>query len=165
MEKRNKPDHRQKGSEEMTKQRTIQEVAQEMSDNLETKKRNDGTEYICKKIDIKWQKDIIWKAHDDKLPDDYIYEFIQEALDLFADCTGDEEEAIYEIEADCYTSDLTKWLNSRNDRVYYLTEALEEFEIKDGFQLLAVAQQREKQEVAQAVLQGIKDYLESEELC
>lgn len=52
-----------------------------------------------------------------------------------------------EIEADVYTSDLTKWLASSEYRVYYLTEVLEEFEPKDGFQLLGLAQIREIEEV------------------
>jgi len=47
--------------------------------------------------------------------------------------------------------------------VYYLTETLEEFgDIKDGSQLLGLAQQKEKQEVANIVLQGIKEYIAQE---
>lgn len=107
-------------------------------------------------------KDLIRKAHGDKLPDDYCYEFIVEALDKIAECQEGAREydiidAIYEIEADVYTSNLTSWLNSRADRVRYLTEALEECEIKDGFQALAVAQQKEKQEVALSVLKSLKE--------
>ncbi len=53
----------------------------------------------------------------------------------------------FDIEADCYTSDLTEWLDSDNERVYYLTEVLETYELKDGFELLRYAQYIEKDEV------------------
>jgi len=56
-------------------------------------------------------------------------------------------ELIDQIESDVYTSDLTKWLHSHNENVCYLTEALEETDIKDGFQLLAYAQEKVKREV------------------
>lgn len=64
------------------------------------------------------------------------------------------------IEADVYTSNLTEWLNSKNSRVYYLTEALEEIEFKDGFQLLAYAQSREIEEVYQMGFEVIQKYIE-----
>lgn len=146
----------------MTNTKTIQEVAGEMSANLETKTRTNGEQYICNKVNVEWQKDIIRKAHGDKLPDDYVYRFISQALDVILEAEdGAEEDAIYTIEPDCYTSDLTNWLASRNDRLYYLTEALEEYEIKDGFQALAAAQQKEIQEVALALLEGIREYIET----
>lgn len=64
------------------------------------------------------------------------------------------------IEADVYTSNLTEWLNSKNSRVYYLTEALEEIELKDGFKLLAYAQTREIEEVYQMGFEVIQKYIE-----
>ena len=72
-------------------------------------------------------KDLIHKAHGENLPDDYIYEYISDALDLISECSDEEEieERIGEIEGDVYTSDLTKWLASHNGRVDYLTQALE----------------------------------------
>jgi len=148
----------------MTTTKTIQSVAQEILNNMEEATRNDGSKYIRTIKDIEWQKEIIFKAHQDRLPSDYIYEFIQDALYAIVDAEDNEEaieEAIYGIEADVYTSDLTRWLHSNNHNVYYLTEALEEFEIKDGFQALAIAQQKQKQEVAIKVLNGIKEYIES----
>jgi hypothetical protein len=147
----------------MTTTKTIQEVAAEMYKNMEQKERKDGSKYYCNIKKIDWQKEIIHKAHGDALPDDYIYEFINDALAVLSDCEeGNEEEAIYEMEPDCYTTNLTAWLHSSNNRVYYITEALEEFgDIKDGFQLLGIAQTKEKQEVAILVLEGIKEYIAS----
>ena len=138
---------------------TIQEVAQEMLDNMETKTRTNGRDYRVNKIEIAWQKDIIRKAHGDKLPDDYVYDFIYEALCALAECSaGDEDDAILQIEPDVYTSELTAWLNSRCDRVEYLTEALEEG-AADGFNALMTAQGKEKSEVGYLVLAGIRDYI------
>jgi len=147
----------------MTITRTVQDVAKEMLNNMEQKTRNDGKSFYCCKNEIEWQQDIIREAHGDKLPDDYVYEFTNDALCVLSDCDeGQEDDAIYEIEADCYTSNLTEWLNSRCDRVYYLTEVLEEFQpVIDGFAALTMAQQKEKQEVAQAILSGIKEYIEN----
>ena len=146
-----------------TKQKTIQSVAQEMLDNLETKERKDGTKYICCKERIQWQTDIIIKAHEDRLPNDDIYSFIDDALCVLADSAeGNEQDAIMEIEPDVYTSNLTKWFNNHNGNVYYLTEALEEYGCKDGFQALSMAQAIHKQEVASAVLSGIEQYLNGE---
>lgn len=147
----------------MTKIDTIQSVAKEMLKNLEKAKRTDGSSFVRTKKEIKWQKDIIHNAHGDNLPDDYIYQFIEDALCVLADCReGEEDDCIYQIEADVYTSDLTKWLHSSNNRVYYLDEAISNG-AKDGFGLLAMAQTQEKQEVAQAVLQGIREHIEGKE--
>ena len=142
----------------MTDTQTIQNVAQEMLDNLEWKKRTDGKEYVCQKVMVQWQQDIYHKAHGDRLPDDYTYEFISEALSAIADSTeGNEDEAIQEIEA--YTSNLTEWLHSHNGNVYYMDQAVNDLGATDGFQILASAQYLAKQEVAQVVLQGIRDYI------
>lgn len=147
-----------------TTEKTIQSVAQEMYDNLETATRTaaaGGGKFIRNKEEIAWQKTIIHAAHGDALPDDYIYQFIRDALEVLADSKeGEEDEALYAIEPDVYTSDLTAWLHSSNRRTYYITEVQEEMgPITDGFQLLGAAQQKEKQEVAQLVLEGIRKYL------
>lgn len=86
--------------------------------------------------------------------DDYQLKWLDEAFnDLLY---GVDEEILttldiadfeFNIEADCYTSDLTEWLDSDNERVYYLTEVLETYELKDGFELLRYAQYIEKDEV------------------
>lgn len=91
----------------------------------------------------------------DILLDDYQLKWFDEAIDemlngVNLDYFSYKDIENYEFEylvADCYTSELTEWLNSRNERVYYITEVLEEFEIKDGFNLLQEAQLREMSEV------------------
>jgi hypothetical protein len=98
------------------------------------------------------------------MPDDYRYKFIENSLQYIADQDEDADDLdCPEIEADIYTSDLTKWLHSRNDRVYYLTEALEEYEIKDGFQALQEAQLREREEVFYSVLNSLRELCKDQE--
>lgn len=101
--------------------------------------------------------------------DDYHYRWLDHYMDEFAYALGTDgpldleslhEELIGNIEADVYTSDITEWLNSINSRVYYLTEALEDFDIKDGFQLISYAQYLEIREVYQMGLEVIKNYIE-----
>ena len=142
-------------------EKTIQEVAKEMYENMETKTRTNGEHFIACKKDISWQRDIILDAHGDKLPDDQVYHFIHDALATLTDSEeGSEDEAIYEMESDPYTFDLTKWLHSRADRVYYLTDAIENG-AKDGFQALSMAQKAEMDEVGLAILRGIKEYIKA----
>jgi hypothetical protein len=96
---------------------------------------------------------LCFNAHDGMLPDDYKYQFIVEALALLADHDADEASQL--VEADSYTHQLTAWLHSSTSRVYYLTEALEVYAPKDGFQLLALAQYIERAEVLDHVLTSL----------
>jgi len=141
---------------------TIQETAQQMYDNLELAKRDDGSEFYRTKETVDWQREIIFNAHLDRMPNDDIYSRIYNLLsDVIDNSDRDEDEIrdlVYEQEADCYTSDLTNWLNSDNRNVYYLTEALEEFEIKDGFALLEVAQKRYIEDIGNSLISGIIEH-------
>lgn len=139
----------------------LSEKAKTMLESFEQKERNDRSKFYAIKDNSPLKEeyqDICHKAHGDIMPDDYKYAFIVKALEQIANMTDDCEpvDCLYEIEADCYTSDLTAWLNSSNSRVYYLTEALEEYEPKDGFQALAIAQQKEKLEVALSILNSLE---------
>lgn len=151
-----------------TKEKTIQTVAEEMYNNFELAEREDKSKYYRTKKDIKWQTDIIREAHLNRMPCDDIYDTIHTVLsnlsDLDVDVLEDDaREVIYQLESDCYTSNLTNWLNSHNENVYYLTQALEEFDCKDGFQALTVAQQCFMQEIGVSVLDGIISYIEEQE--
>jgi hypothetical protein len=136
---------------------------------MERATRDDGTVHRrFKDGRPEWLQDLAYAAHDngDIWPDDWRYEFIEEALDALADADpdADPEEVLYEIEPDIYTSDLTRWLDSSNSRVFYLTEVLEEFGGDlDGFQLLSMAQAQEKQETASQVLAFIMERAEDME--
>jgi len=135
--------------------KTIMSLAKEMQEQMITGQRNDETIYYhLKDGHPEWMTDVVFAVHEDKLPDDTTYKFISEALDIICELEDDTNvdeihETIFEhTEPDVYTSDLTAWLGARNDHVYYLTEALEEMDIKDGFQALSYAQVKHKEEVA-----------------
>ena len=147
-------------------EKTIQQVSKEMLDNFKQKERKDKSKFYCNKKEIDWQKDIIYKAHLNRMPNDDMYKRIYFMLDSFANTDEDYDkdsiqETIYEIESDCYTADLTNWLHDNINNVYYLTEALEEMEIKNGFQLLQAAQQKYIQEIGTALLEAIAEYVEN----
>ena len=142
-------------------------LATEAASWMERATRDDGTEYRrFRDGHPDWLQDLAYAAHDngDIWTDDWRYEFIEEALDALADADpdADPDEVIAEIEPDIYTSDLTRWLDSRNSRVHYLSEVLEEYgsEGMDGFRLLALAQGREKQETARRVLDFLTERAE-----
>lgn len=132
---------------------SILSLAKEMHSTRETRTREDQTTFVT--FDDKYQ-DIVIACHNEMWADDYKYTFIDDALYIITESELDNydeiQERLYEIEADCYTSDLTEWLSSDNRRVYYLTTALEDFGIKDGFQALSTAQYLEKKEVAMILL-------------
>lgn len=137
---------------------SIQELAKQLSDAFETKKRDSGVEFVVLKDDSpKWMTDVIHAVHGDKLPDDTTYGFIEQCATAIADSTDDPQDAIYSIEPNVYTNNLTGWLHARADHVYYLTEVLEECgEVKDGFTLLAMAQAKHIQEVGNALLSELE---------
>lgn len=147
-----------------TKERTIANVAKEMYDNMEWAKRSNGDKFIKCTKDIEWQRDIIHKTHGNRLPSDDMYERIHDMLGMFLECDTDLQamDSICEVESDVYTYDLTAWLHDHIENVYYLTETLEEFgDIKDGFQLLSIAQGKYIQEIGNALVSGIQEYIES----
>jgi hypothetical protein len=142
------------------------ELATILSKQFETAKRNDGKEYLRIREDdkyAKWMQDVIFAGHLDTFPNDESYIACQKIIDNIAELDAsvfeDNEvlENLEEIEPSCYTSDLTAWLNSNNTYVYYLTEALEELDIKDGFQLLAYAQSIWLREMTDAIVSKLID--------
>ena len=145
---------------------TIQSTAKEMCDNFIQKERENGDKFYCIKDNIDWQRDIIHKAHLDRMPNDDSYNRIYDFLSSFCDLDGtaieeDFSEVVYQTEPDVYTSDLTKWLNDYNENVYYLTEAIEQGLASDGFQLLSCAQKIYLEEIGTALLEGIIEHIEA----
>jgi len=124
------------------------------------KKRDNGEEFWLVTDDAPEElTELIREAHDDMFPDDYKYEFIRDALSDYSNFE-EPDEIMEVIEADPYTAGLTHWLASNINRVYYLTEAIEEFEPKDGFQALSLAQYREKSDVYQSVRNSLEKTME-----
>ena len=97
---------------------------------------------------------------------DFIYEQIVNCLDLISDSDiksiAEAQDLMHEGvdgHVDVYTANLTSWLASNIDHVYYLTRALEEHEPKDGFEALALAQYLAIEEIWQEVIQIIEGTL------
>ena len=145
---------------------TLQTLAAEMSRAFETAARpTSGEEFRKLKDDAPGMDDAPYAARPtttrDMLPDDWRYQFIEQAVDALAECE-DARRARDRLEPDVYTSDLTGWLHSLNSRVYYLDEVTREYgPFEDGFQLLAAAQLPEKQEKFQQVLDALREELAS----
>lgn len=98
-------------------------------------------------------------AHGDSLPDDWVFDTYLRILQTMNDYEMDNDEKLEDYRSEIvdglvsiYTSDLTDWLGSNNSNVEYLTEALEEFEPKDGFQALAMAQYQAIDEIYSEVV-------------
>ena len=148
----------------MTTTKTIVTVAEKIYNNMEYRERTNGDKFCCLKNDVQWQRDIIREAHLDRLPNDDIYDRINTILEVISNLDNetnedDIREALYQIEPDCYTSDLTKWLNSDNRNVYYLNDTID-LGSKDGFELLSYAQNAYIQEIGHALISAIQEYID-----
>lgn len=145
---------------------TVYSLAKILSDALETKTRANGDKYLSRKDGSPaWVQEVIQAAHGDKMPDDTTYAMIYNAASTIADIQSPWEdaplEAIQEMEADIYTSDLTAWLHARVDHIYYLNQALEDFgPFEEGTALLMAAQKIQMDEVGSALIQALEQKAE-----
>ncbi len=150
----------------------IVEKAQELSNYFDYKEFDDKTKRVICTADFNskaWDEcmSVLHKVDDNtSLGENSRYEFAMNALGLIVDRQPDSEELLdeigYEQEPDVYTSQLTEWLNDSNNHVYYLTEVLEEYEPKDGFALLTMAQGRAMEQAYQAVVEALRELTEEE---
>ena len=126
---------------------TIQQKAQEYYNQFETQKRGEDPIVVFKN-ESEDLKDSVYKAHGDRLPEDWIFSIYHSILGSISDYEIEDEDDLQEKRSeivdglvDVYTSDLTAWLNSNNNNVYYIEEAQKEYGMQeDGFKLLAMAQ-------------------------
>jgi hypothetical protein len=149
----------------------IKTLATQLSEALERKKRTSGVEFITlREGSPKWMTDVVRSVHDHgkNPPNDTTYQFIARCAEAIAEITtttlDDEEaaqEAIYSIEPDVYTYDLTAWLHASVLHVEYLTEVMEECSPTDGFNLLTMAQGRHIVEVGEALIAALAEQVEA----
>lgn len=93
-------------------------------------------------------RESVRNAHDDRLPNDWIFNKYQSILDAFnqydinsIEDLSDNRAEIVDSLVDIYTADLTAWLASDVNNVYYITESQEEYGAEtDGFKILQIAQ-------------------------
>ena len=150
---------------------TIKQLAEQMSQAFEGRTRDNGAEFrALKDRSPEWMTTVCRKAHGDMMPDDWRYEFIENAVDKIAEADDDASdddisELEYELEADIYTHDLTGWLHSRADRVSWLDQAMEESggTFDSAFNLLSEGQLLEKREVFGLVLESLRKLASDED--
>ncbi len=120
--------------------------------------------YVTRNNCPQWIVDLCFAARDGMFPDDYKYEYIIDALELIASQDNDAciEDLLAEIEADCYNHQLLKWLASSNSRVEYVDRYFDEFvgEREDLIKQISLGQWLEKTEVANIVLQTLRDIID-----
>lgn len=108
-----------------------------------------------------WLVDIVRDIHGRMLPDDHKFDFITSALYSYAYDYDDPEEALDDIEADPYTSDLMDWFTSHSERRGYVDEARQEFGPGESVDNdIMMGQIMEKREVYWKVLEALKNLIE-----
>jgi len=144
-------------------EKSIQDLAAQVRDQFESRTRDNGDVFWCRKTEYRdqdWIMNLVHKAHNDMLPDDHKYEFVIDALDLIQELSDPDEP---EIEPDIYNHDLIKWLGSHLSRIGYCDQYMEDYgaDTHAGIvRLLQGGQQSEKMEVYNIVLQALRDRLE-----
>jgi len=150
------------------KEKTI-ELAKKYVSYFELAERPDGTKFYKLKDDAPEElAELVREVHRKRglhFPDDYVYEYIYQSLDLIAESGAEVdnlEDLTEEIEADVYTSDLLKWL-STGDRTYYMDRVKEECGRDLSFeQELSIAQFLEREEIFFYVLEELGKIVKGE---
>ncbi len=145
----------------------VEELAKQANAGLERRKRNDDDRrgYITAKDDApEWLQDLCRHAHANMFPDDWKYEFIQDALAMLeddADAEGRDMDEAYP-----YTADRLHWLASSLERPGYCDEAAEEYGLPKKPNILAfiaIGMQQEANEVFDLVKSWIEERAEEED--
>lgn len=139
----------------------IKELAEKYAGQFTTTKRGNDTIVIFTDNANKKLRDAVYKAHGDRLPNDWIFSIFSSILDAVGQYNAgtieeleDNRGEIVDGLVDVYTSDLTAWLNESPANVYYITESQEENgATTDGFQILAMAQYKAIDEVFGSVVE------------
>jgi hypothetical protein len=138
-------------------------LAAELAANLERRKRDNGKTFVCLTKDApEWMTEVIRVAHGDSMPDDTIYSMIEsnaEALAAVDEQDADDAfDAIAEIEAPIYNSDLTAWLSESLNHIDYCDQALEEYGSDLGgiIALLSAGWKKQQEEVGSLLLEALE---------
>lgn len=155
----------------MTTIPTIQDLAASLLDRREHTKsdRTPGLDsWVTFRDRTDWEDTLFRDAHGDMFPDDWRYEFIEDALSVIADT--DETLEDYEIEeafdewfdgAYVYTHQITGWLHSRVDRYGYVNDWINDVGADDDIiRSLSGGMYREAREVFDSVLASLRRRVE-----
>lgn len=130
--------------------KTINEVANLLKENFENRISNDGENFVTCSEGI--LKEFIREVHDEQLPDNFIYQTIQNCIESVVDGRTDIDGILEDVTADIYTEDLVKWSSSNLNRISIINDVLCENQIEDFNELLQIAQSREIEEICYATL-------------
>lgn len=109
---------------------TIQSLAKQLYDSLETAPRQDGTEFLrLKEGSPPWMQEVVRAAHGDMMPDDWRYKFVEDACQAIIEHEDDRDSAFASLEADIYTHDLLQWCASNLRRPEYVNETIGEYSL------------------------------------
>lgn len=143
--------------------KNLTEFVQTLVNSFQIKTRDDGTTFYCAKDDVpEYVSDLCYDVHGGMLPDDYIYQFLVEALEYIDDNLDPLADSLDDIDVydacdpDCMNSDLLRWVSSNLTRMYYCDEVLKEYQLDQLAHVLMQAQQNERVEVMQDVIKWIE---------
>jgi len=143
---------------------TIPELAAIASKHLVRDTRNDGTKfYKFDELPEPLSNIICDAAYAMDTDLDSAYENAPQILEairyLDSDVDPDDifDEIVSDLSPDVYTSDLERWLTSNRNHGYYMTQAIEEFDAKDYFVQLSTAQTLYLEELANALIDQLKN--------
>lgn len=138
---------------------TIRELAEKMDNSLILNTRADGSDYWWVKDDKSepWMMQVIVSVRSVTCADDYNLQFVRESLSAIAEYDN-LDDAYDSLEADVYTSDLTRWLASSVNRTTICDEAVEEYGGEPGkiTDILMLGQLSEKRSVFDAVVSELE---------
>lgn len=143
--------------------KTLAQLATEANSYLYRDKETDRV--LPQRNCPQWFTDLCRNAHcgGEMGPDDWRYEFIQDALNAIEnDDTGETEPDVDNLYP--YTADRLKWLASRLDRYSYCDEAMAEWGtgFTDTATLVGFGMQFELLEVYSSVRRSLEDRLQTE---
>lgn len=137
--------------------KTLQERAEIAHGHLEMKLRGEGDNAVyfqCIKENAPdWMTDLCREAHEDMLPNDWSYSFIEDALEKLM--TYEEADEI-QLEANIYNHELLEWVGSNLNRSSYVDDAMSDG-YNEFFALLTAGQMYERD----AVLSCVRNWLET----
>lgn len=130
-------------------------------------------DYFCTKDGEVYLKDdappelsnLVYKAHDGMLPDNYRYQFILDALGYIANAEDNEdiEDVIYSVSVDSYANEVYDWLTSHAYREGYVDQYFEEYGYSKSMKLadyVLAGMHLELEEVVNIVLDGLREIAE-----
>lgn len=148
---------------------TIRELASQLYDALETKRRDNGDLFVCLKNESpEWMTDLCRAAHDsgNMFPDDFRYSLIKEAAGAVHDAGDRDLDEVADEFADAvevYTSALCAWAASHSYRSSYCDDAMVEYGKPESLsQLLMWGQATERREVFDSVLSSLRGLADDE---